>query len=137
MEYRVGCKWNEISNEIEMRITGKICHRFEVQLGLGETDILRYLRHWEKEYYINTDLFTTRYKKSLDLVNFYLVAKRMTPESLAWVKLLDANLWNTGIQNESLVGVESSDWISGESRHRRVDAAEEVENSFESYPSVS
>lgn len=50
---------------------------------------------------------------------------------------LDANLWNAGIQHENWVRVESSDRISGESGLRRVDAAEDVEDSFASYPSLS
>ena len=37
---------------------------------------------------------------------------------LAWMKQLDADLWTTGIQNESLVGMGSLNWISRKIRQR-------------------
>lgn len=52
----------------------------------------------------------------------------MTPESLASVELVDANLWNTGLRNESLGG-----WRvhTGKRRHGQLAAAKEVDESFE------
>ena len=44
----------------------------------------------------------------------------MTLRVLAWMKQLDADLWTTGIQNESLVGVGSLNWISRKNRQRHL-----------------